>query len=72
MLPSDNTEIESSPGLRGFLWYTTGGDLCEVGESLRGSVPAAGGAELSCHCNPQGHGPGGEVGAASRLPRWSS
>jgi len=61
------TKIWKCVGLRRFLWFLTGGDLCEVSESLRCSVPAAGGAELSCYCNPQGYGTGGEVGAASLL-----
>lgn len=40
----------------------SGGDLCEVGASLRGSVPAADGAELPFHCHPQRHGTRREVG----------
>lgn len=52
------------------VWFVTGGDLCEVCESLRGSVPAACGAELPSYCNPQGHVTGGEVRAASHLP-WA-
>lgn len=43
------------------MFYFAGGDLCEVSCTLRGSLSAAGGAELSCHCYSQRNGSGGEV-----------
>lgn len=45
--------------------FLSGGDLCQVSASLRGSVSATGGAEFPRHCHPQGHGSGRAVGASS-------
>ena len=43
-------------------FFLLGDHLCEDGTAVHRSLPAAGGAELSCHLYSQGHAPGRKVG----------